>query len=54
MRRKKRVAIITDSIELDRINRIYFSVLIRAIDRDDYMRKLEQLSNMSDKERTIT
>ncbi len=31
-----------------------FAVLIRAIDRDDYMRKLEQLSNMSDVERTIT
>jgi hypothetical protein len=40
--------------QLDRINRAYFSVLIRAIDRDDYMRKLGQLSNMSDIERTIT
>jgi DNA-binding Lrp family transcriptional regulator len=31
-----------------------FIVLIRAIDRDDYMKKLEHLSNMSDIERTST
>jgi Lrp/AsnC family leucine-responsive transcriptional regulator len=31
-----------------------FAVLMRAIDRDDYMRRLEQLSNMSDIERTVT
>ena len=31
-----------------------FIVLIRAHDRDDYMQKLERLSNMSDIERTST
>jgi DNA-binding Lrp family transcriptional regulator len=31
-----------------------FIVLIRAINRDDYMRKLERLSNMKDIERTST
>ncbi|MGD0176144.1 MAG: Lrp/AsnC family transcriptional regulator [Candidatus Bathyarchaeia archaeon] len=31
-----------------------FIVLIRALDRDDYMQKLERLSNMSDIERTST
>jgi DNA-binding Lrp family transcriptional regulator len=31
-----------------------FIVLIRAINRDDYMRKLERLSNMTDIERTST
>lgn len=31
-----------------------FVVLIRALDRDDYMKKLERLSNMSDIERTST
>jgi DNA-binding Lrp family transcriptional regulator len=31
-----------------------FIVLIRAIDRDDYMKKLERISNMSDIERTST
>jgi len=31
-----------------------FAVLIRATDRDDYMQKLERLSDMSDIERTNT
>jgi Lrp/AsnC family leucine-responsive transcriptional regulator len=31
-----------------------FIVLIRAIDRDDYMQKLERISSMSDIERTST
>ena len=31
-----------------------FIVLIRALDRDDYIKKLERLSNMSDIERTST
>ena len=31
-----------------------FIILIRAIDRDDYMRKLERVSSMSDIERTST
>ena len=31
-----------------------FIILIRAIDRDDYMRKLEKVSSMSDIERTST
>jgi DNA-binding Lrp family transcriptional regulator len=31
-----------------------FIVLIRAFDRDDYMQKLERISNMSDIERTST
>ncbi|MGA2972996.1 MAG: Lrp/AsnC family transcriptional regulator [Candidatus Bathyarchaeia archaeon] len=31
-----------------------FTVLIRATDRDDYMQKLERLSNMPDIERTNT
>jgi DNA-binding Lrp family transcriptional regulator len=31
-----------------------FIVLIRAINRDDYMKKLERLSNMTDIERTST
>jgi len=31
-----------------------FIVLVRALDREDYMRKLEQLSNMADIERTST
>ncbi len=33
---------------------IDFIVLIRAVDRDDYMRKLEHISSMSDIERTST
>ena len=33
---------------------IDFIVLIRAADRDDYMRKLEHISSMSDIERTST
>jgi len=31
-----------------------FVILIRASDRDDYMKKLEKMSNMSDIERTST
>jgi Lrp/AsnC family leucine-responsive transcriptional regulator len=31
-----------------------FIVLVRAIDREDYMKKLEQISSMSDIERTST
>lgn len=31
-----------------------FIVLVRAIDREDYMQKLEQISSMSDIERTST
>lgn len=36
------------------LGEVDFIVLIRALDRDDYMQKLERLSNMSDIERTST